>query len=115
MRKIFFYKSKSGISPVKNFLDNLAIPEVRKILWVMRLVEEMRYPPAEYFKKLIDDIWEIRVQLGSNSYRILGFYAAENKFIATNAFRKKQQKTPIREIDLAIKRKKIYLTEVHNE
>jgi phage-related protein len=59
-----------------------------------------------YLKKLTntDGIWEIRVQLGSDIFRILGFFENHN-FIATNGFCKKSQKTPSSEIGLAEKRK----------
>jgi len=54
-----------------------------------------------------DDIWEIRVQFGNNIFRFLGFYES-NKVILTNAFSKKTQKTPEKEIELAEQRKKEY-------
>jgi phage-related protein len=47
------------------------------------------------------DIWEIRIQLGSDIFRVLGFFKTANEFIATNGFKKKSQKTPPQEIVLA--------------
>ncbi len=80
----------------------------------MRLVEEWERVPKQYFKKLenTDDIWEIRAQLGSNIFRILGFFSRSALFIATNGFQKKTQKTPNSEIDLAEKRKAEYTNKV---
>lgn len=65
-----------------------------------------------FYKKLIntDDIVEIRIQHSNNNFRFLDFEHKGNFIILTNAFRKKDQKTPKKEIDLAEKRKKEYLS-----
>jgi phage-related protein len=58
--------------------------------------------PASYFKKLggTEDIWECRIQFGSNAYRILCFFLG-NSVVLTHGFVKKSQKTPAREIERA--------------
>lgn len=70
--------------------------------WVLRLVRDIKNLPTTYFKKLInsDDIWEIRVQVGRNIFRFLGFYDGSQLIILTNGFQKKSQKTSKREIGL---------------
>ena len=67
--------------------------------------------PRQYFKKLVgtEDLWEIRTQMGGNSYRLLGFFDGATLLIVTSAFAKKQQKTPSREIELAQQRRTDYL------
>ena len=55
-----------------------------------------------------DDIWEIRAQLGSDIFRVLGFFDTPARFIATHGFQKKTQKTPSQEIKTAEKRKAEY-------
>lgn len=117
MRIIKFFKNTLGKCPVEDFLDSLPGKQAQKIAWVMQLIEEIEKIPEQYFKKLkaTDDIWEIRAQMGSNTFRILGFFDLNN-FIATNGFCKKSQKTPNREIILAEKRKREYYinSELHN-
>jgi len=78
----------------------------------MQLVEEMDVLPKQYFKKLknTDDIWEIRVIHAGNIFRVLGFFVSNNKFVATNGFQKKTQKTPKSEINRAEKSRQYYLT-----
>jgi len=78
---------------------------------VLKLVTELESIPIKYFKKLVntDDIWEIRIQLDNNIFRLLGFFQDNNLIILTNGFIKKTQKTPSQEIKLAEKRKKDYL------
>ncbi|MCI5150255.1 MAG: type II toxin-antitoxin system RelE/ParE family toxin [Candidatus Electrothrix sp. MAN1_4] len=56
-----------------------------------------------------DDIWEVRVSVGKNIFRLLGFIHKQELIILTNSFQKKTQKTPKKEIKLAEKRKKDYL------
>lgn len=71
----------------------------------------MEIIPKEYFKKLVntDDIWEIRIRLGNNIFRILGFFDGGDFIVLTNGFQKKTQKTPHNEIEIAESRKKDYL------
>jgi phage-related protein len=111
MRSIQFYRRFDGSSPIEEFLDGLAPKQAQKALWVLKLVEELDVVPSQYFKKLIntDDIWEVRIQLGNNIFRILGFFERDDMVLLTNGFAKKTQKTPESEIRLAERRKKEYL------
>lgn len=111
MRTIEFFRLPNGNSPIEEFLDSLTGKQAQKVLWVLRLVEELEIVPRQYFKKLNnrEDIWEIRVQFGGNIFRLLGFFANGALLILTNGFAKKTQKTPQQEIALAIRRKKEYL------
>ena len=74
----------------------------QKIVWVFRLLEDMDMVPASYFKKLAgtEDIWECRIQFGSNAYRIFCFFM-NNSVVLTHGFVKKSQKTPAGEIERA--------------
>lgn len=57
---------------------------------------------------------EVRVQSGGNAYRFLGFFDGANLVVLTNAFAKKQQKTPVAEIALARERRRDYLNRKTN-
>ena len=50
-------------------------------------------------KHIRDDIWELRP--GNN--RILYFFFKDNKYVLLHMFRKKTQKTPIKEIERALR------------
>ena len=52
MREVRFYRTSSGHCPVEEFLDSLSGKEVQKVVWVLRLVEELESVPEQYFKKL---------------------------------------------------------------
>ena len=78
---------------------------------MLQLIEDIDNVPAQYFKKLVntDDIWEIRVQVGGDIFRLLGFFDNEHVVVLNHAFQKKTQKTPQKEIKISESRKKDYL------
>jgi len=77
----------------------------------LRLIEEIDSVPAQYFKKMqgTQDIWEVRVQVGSDTIRLLGFFFGSRALVLTNGFAKKTRRVPPREIALAEQRKRDYL------
>ncbi len=112
MKTISFYRTASGRCPIKEHLDSLTDVQATKIAWVLKLIRDLDQVPSRYFKKLVktNDIWEARVDVGRSSFRLLGFFHGRELIILTNSFQKKTQKTPLREIRLAEKRKKEYLS-----
>ena len=111
MKRIKFYRTPSGKSPVEEFLDSLKPKHAKKVTWTLRFIEDMDQVPVRYFKKLknTDDIWEVRARIGSHSFRLLGFITGDEFVVLTNGFKKKSQKTPKQEIELAEQRKADYL------
>jgi phage-related protein len=111
-KKIVFYRTESGKCPVEEHLDSLTDEQAAKIAWVLKLIRELDQVPVNFFKKLANtnNIWEVRVNIGSNSFRLLGFFAGQNIFMLTNSFMKKSPKTPKQEIRLATKRRQEYLS-----
>lgn len=76
----------------------------------------MQRVPETYLKHIenTDGIYEIRVQLGSDIYRIFCFFDKGQLVVLANGFQKKTQKTPKKEIELAIKIKAEYESELRN-
>ena len=111
MREIKFYTTTTGRCPVQEHLDGLPDKAVQKIAWVLRVVRDLEWVPVNYLKKLVntDDLWEIRVDVGHNTFRLLGFFDGRDLIVLTNSFQKKTQQTPSAEIRLAAKRKADYL------
>ena len=108
MRAINFYRSYSGKCPIEDYLKTLSNKQAEKVFFVLQLVESLDVVPRKFFKKLesTDDIWEVRVQLGNNIFRFLGFFDGPELIILNHAFTKKTQKTPKNEIKIAEQRKK---------
>ncbi|NJM73208.1 MAG: type II toxin-antitoxin system RelE/ParE family toxin [Scytonema sp. RU_4_4] len=117
MREVVFYRTDSERCPIEEFLDSLSGKQAQKVLWVLRLIQELDSVPSQYLKKLVntDDIWEVRVQVGNNTFRLLGFFEDDNLIVLTNGFAKKTQKTPSLEIELAEQRKRNYLSRKQND
>lgn len=74
----------------------------------------MERVPAKYFKHITNSsgIFEIRIEVGSDIYRVFSFFDKGNLVILVNGFQKKSQKTPKKELELAEKLKKEYFTEI---
>ena len=102
-RTVLFYKTADGRCPVQDFLDSLPGGVAQKIAWVLKLLEDLDIVPSSYFKKLTgtDEIWECRVQFGSNAYRLLCFFLDRSIVVLTHGFVKKSQKAPVHEIERA--------------
>ncbi len=95
----FFIKQKSKVQD--------------KIIWTLDLIEELPRVPETYLKYLegTDGLYEIRIKLGSDIYRIFSFFDEGKLVVLTNGFQKKTQKTPKQEIEKALKIKKEYENE----
>jgi phage-related protein len=84
-----------------------------KIIWTFDLIEELQRVPETYLKHLenTDALYEIRIQLGSDIFRIFCFFDQGQLIVLANGFQKKTQKTPQKEIDKALKIKQEYFNE----
>jgi phage-related protein len=68
--------------------------------------------PKKYFSHMdTDGLFEIRVEVGNNIFRVFSFFDEGNLVILLNGFQKKTQKTPKNEIEWAQKLKKEYFDE----
>ncbi|WP_316748832.1 type II toxin-antitoxin system RelE/ParE family toxin [Pedobacter gandavensis] len=81
-----------------------------KIIWTLGLIEELQRVPETYLKHLenTDGLFEIRIQQGSDIFRIFCFFDQGKLVVLANGFQKKTQKTPKQEIERAIKIKEEY-------
>jgi phage-related protein len=84
-----------------------------KIIWTFDLIEELPRVPETYLKHIdnTDGLYEIRVQLGSDIFRIFCFFDRGQLVVLINGFQKKDQKTPKKEIERALLIKKAYENE----
>jgi phage-related protein len=84
-----------------------------KIEWTLNLIRVTRQVPEKYFKHLegTKGLYEIRIEVGSNIYRIFSFFDRGNIVVLGNAFQKKTQKTPKQELEKALKIMREYQNE----
>lgn len=89
-------------------------PKVRdKIIWTFELIEQLAVVPETYLKHLAgtSGLYEIRVQQGSDIFRIFCFFDDGKLVILINGFQKKTPKTPKGELQVAEKLKATYYEE----
>lgn len=107
-RQIIFYKHY-----FEDFFREQNDKVKEKIIWTLQLIQELERIPETYLKHLenTDGLYEIRVQMGSDIFRIFCFFDAGNWIVITSGFQKKSQKTPRKELLKALKIKQDYENE----
>ena len=75
-----------------------------KIFKIIEAIETLERVPGNYLKMLsgTNGLYEARIKLGSNIWRVFCFFDSGKLVILLNGFTKKSQKTPKNEIDKAI-------------
>lgn len=76
----------------------------------MKVIEDIKQIPEIYLKHLknTSGLYEIRVQVGNNIYRIFCFFDKDNIVVIGHGFQKKSQKTPKQQIERAEQIRKEY-------
>ena len=107
---IDFYEKENGFCPMIEFLEALDIKKRAKVLRTIDILEkngnDLREP---YSKPLGEGVFELRINQGSDTIRVLYFFFVGRKIIITHGFVKKTQKTPQYEITKAIVYRSDYL------
>lgn len=89
-------------------------PKVRnKIIKILDIVEQVERLPQNYLKYIegTNGLFEIRIQLSNNIFRVFCFFDGNRLVILLSGFQKKTQKTPLNEI----KRAERLMNEYYNE
>jgi phage-related protein len=76
-----------------------------KIKYVLELIKQVEKVPEKFLKHLTNTngLYEIRIEYQSNIYRIFCCFDKGKLVVLFNAFQKKTQKTPKKEIEKALK------------
>lgn len=102
---INFFQTSRGENPILEFIENQDKPTQTKITHAIDLLEKggpFLKPP--YMKKLQSGLYELRIS-GKIPIRI--FYTMQNgEYHLLHAFKKKSQKTPSKELKIALDRLK---------
>ena len=107
-RKIIFH----GSHFVDFYLEQTTKVQ-EKIEFVFQIIKKVGRVSRKFLSPIenSDGLYEIRVQLGSNIFRIFCFFDQGQLVILANGFQKKTQKTPKKEIVKAL----IIMKECNNE
>ena len=89
----------------ENFLKSQPTKVQDKIFKIIEAIEILERVPSNYLKFLVgtNGLYEARIQLGSNIWRVFCFFDNDKLVILLNGFQKKTQKTPKNEIEKALK------------
>ncbi len=106
MLKIVYYLTLSGRSPVEEYIEKQGDKAGALIDEAIRTFAE-EFPNVEHvsIKPLKGKLWEIRVPTKGKAHRVLYAVITQDLMIV-HAFTKKTQKTPPKELKLALKRLK---------
>jgi len=108
IREILYYKDY-----YLDFFEKQKSEVKKKLNWTLQLIATIERVPKKYFQHITDSkgIYEVRVEVGSDIYRVFSFFDEDKVIILINGFQKKTQKTPKNEIALAEKLRKEYFDE----
>ena len=101
--RVKFFQTKRGDFPVKDFIEEQDKPTQTKIAHYISLLKEYGpYLKPPYNKKLRDKLYELRIS-GKNAVRIF-YIIFNNEYYLLHVFKKKTQKTPLKELKTALDR-----------
>lgn len=103
--KILLYRTQQRDSPVKDFVDALELKAQTKVRNTINLLKDFGTRlGSPHIKKLSGtELWELRI-LGSDSIRVLYIAITGKTFLLLHGFKKKKDKTPLKEIKIAKER-----------
>lgn len=93
----------------KNYFEDFLLKQnekvQNKIFKIIEAIETLERIPSNYLKHITgyDELYEARIRLGSNIWRVFCFFDGDKVVILLNGFQKKAQKTPKNEIEKALK------------
>jgi len=105
--KYYVEQNNQSKSPPKIYIDSLNIKQKAKIFRIFTNIENYGLSTIQpHIKKVVGTpLWEIRI-LGQDNIRIIYAIHLKNIVLVLHAFIKKTQKTPSKEIEIALKKLK---------
>ncbi|MFZ4543994.1 MAG: type II toxin-antitoxin system RelE/ParE family toxin [Saprospiraceae bacterium] len=112
MRKIYIYGSDFW-----EFYNNQNEEVQKKIDWIFGYIERIPFISEKFLKHIegTQGLYEIRVSIRSNIFRIMCFFDQGNFVIILSGFQKKSKKTPRSEIKRAIILKNNYFKDKYGK
>jgi hypothetical protein len=87
-----------------DFLKKQPLKVQNKIFKIIEAIETLEKVPSNYLKVIVgaNGLYEARIQLGSDIWRVFCFFDKGRLVVLLNGFIKKTQKTPKNEIEKAV-------------
>lgn len=106
---VVFFRSRTGEEPVRSWLKELEKDDRKVIGEDVKLVQ-FRWPLGmPLVRKLEPELWEVRSHLGGGRIARMVFTVRAGEMVLLHGFIKKSQKTPPQELELARRRKNLWL------
>ncbi len=103
---VVFYRTRTGAEPVRDWLHTLPAAD-RRIVGVDIKTVEFGWPVGmPTCRALGGGLWEVRSNLSDGTIGRVIFCIMDNDMYLLHGFIKKSQKTPKRDLELAVSRKK---------
>ena len=101
----------------EDFLKNQPVKVQNKIFKIIEVIETLERIPKNYLKQITGTkgLYEARISLASNIWRVFCFFDEGRLVILLNGFTKKTQKTPKGEIEKALRLMNDYYNEKKEE
>lgn len=90
------------------FMATLTEKEQEKVQYGLLLLKTQDRLPKKFVKLIRDGLYELRTEYNSNIYRVFFIFDDGAIVVLFNGFQKKTQKTPVAEIEKALKIKEAY-------
>jgi phage-related protein len=105
--KVVYYISQLGVNPAKRYIDSLEKIQKAKVFRIFQVYQKYGLASiVPHTKKMIGSpLWEIRIK-GKDNIRIIYVLRTKESVLVLHGFTKKKQKTPQKELNLALKRYK---------
>ena len=104
------FTNENGVDYIEEFYKTLQPKELAKVEQNLKELKRLgMFTKPPLMKQLTDFIYEFRTKTNELYIRILFFKLPGNEIVFTNGFKKKTDKTPPNEIEIAIQRRKNYI------
>ena len=99
----------------ESFMETLSEKEQEKIQYGLLLLKTQGRLSKKFVMLIRDAIYELRTEYGGNIYRVFFIFDEGNIVVLFNGFQKKTQKTPLGEIEKALKIKEAYYADKQSQ
>lgn len=107
--EIRHYKASSGKKPVEEFISTLPSAVQYKVFDALTILADgqlLHMPISKSLANVHKGLHELRVKDGSGAYRVVYYIKVKEAIYLLHGFKKKTQKTPQKELKIALKRLK---------
>jgi phage-related protein len=105
--RVTFFTTAAGRCPVLDYINSLAKPERARVLEALDQIERRGLAAIRVqFRQIEGKLWEIKI----GSHRVFYVMIDGEEMVLLHAYKKQQQKLPIKEREIALRRMKELLS-----